>query len=253
MFQADRYSKIYEIIKEKKSVTVQYLSKQVYASEATIRRDLEAMEQRNLIRRVWGGAMLPTVDKDMPPFVREQTNVAAKEKIGLIASRFLKNSCSLFLESSTTCLSLIPYMKDLKNLVVITSSLHVSRLVTHNTDASVIVIGGQIYEGVILTGPLAVESVRHFHTDLLFFSCSGISARAGITSIEPKVMEVSQEMMRHASQKILLCDNSKVGVEALLTLADLSVPDYVIMDRTPDDPELVKILGNRLITPETLS
>ncbi len=253
MLQADRCSKIYEILQQKRSVTVQYLCKQLYASEATIRRDLESMEKQNLLKRVWGGAMLPSVNHDIPPFVREQTNITAKEKIAGIASRFLKNSCSVFLESSTTCLSLIPYFKHLKNIVLITSSLMVSREASRNTDANVFVIGGQVYDGMILTGPLAVESVRHFHTDLLFFSCSGISARAGITSIEPKVMEVSQEMMRHASQKILLCDNSKVGVEALLTLADLSVPDYVIMDRTPDDPELVKILGNRLITPETLS
>jgi len=55
-------------------------------------------------------------------------------------------------------------------------------------------------------------------------------------------------MMRHTSKKILLCDSSKVGVEALLTLADLSVPDYVIMEKVPNDPELVSILGDRLIT-----
>ncbi|MBR6281367.1 MAG: hypothetical protein IKR14_02580, partial [Lachnospiraceae bacterium] len=67
-------------------------------------------------------------------------------------------------------------------------------------------------------------------------------------SIKPRVAEVSREMMRHSAKKILLCDHSKVGVETLLTLADLSVPDYVIMDRVPDDPELVRILGNRLIT-----
>ena len=102
MLQEDRYAKIYELIKEKKSLTVQYLSKQLYASEATIRRDLEAMEQRNLIKRVWGGAMLPAVDKDIPPFVRVQTNVEAKEKIAGIASRFLSNSCSIFLESSSS-------------------------------------------------------------------------------------------------------------------------------------------------------
>ena len=124
----------------------------------------------------------------------------------------------------------------------------VSREASHNTDASVIVIGGQVYEGMILTGHIAVESVKQFHTDLMFFSCSGISATAGLTSIDPKVVEVSREMMRHTNTKILLCDNSKVGKETLLTLADLSVPDYVIMDRIPDDPELVRALGDRLIT-----
>lgn len=248
MLQADRCSKIYEIIQNKGCVTVQYLSKQLYASEATIRRDLESMEKQNLLKRVWGGAMLPSVNRDIPPFVREQTNIEAKEKIAKIASRFLKNSSSIFMESSTSCLSLIPYMKHLKNVVLITSSLMVSREASHNTDASVIVIGGQVYEGMILTGHIAVESVKQFHTDLMFFSCSGISATAGLTSIDPKVVEVSREMMRHTNTKILLCDNSKVGKETLLTLADLSVPDYVIMDRIPDDPELVRALGDRLIT-----
>lgn len=248
MLQEDRYSKIYEIVKAKRSVTVHYLSKKLYASEATIRRDLQSMEKQNLLKRVWGGAMIPSIDVDLPPFVRGQKNVAEKEKIARIASRFLSNSCSVFMESSTSCLPLIPYMKDLKNVVLITSSLMVSREATHNTDATVIVIGGQVFDGMILTGHVAVESVKQFHTDLMFFSCSGISAAAGITSIEPKVAEVSQEMMRHSTKKILLCDSSKVGQDALLTLADLSVPDYVIMDRVPDDPELVRILGDRLLT-----
>ena len=248
MLQADRCAKIYEIIKDKKSVTVQFLSKHLYASEATIRRDLEAMEKQNLLKRVWGGAMLPTVDRDIPPFVREQTNIAAKEKMAKIASRFLKNSCSIFMESSSSNLLLIPYLRNYKNIVVITSSLRVSRLTAEQTTASIYLLGGQVYEGAILTGHQAVESVKQYHTDLMFFSCSGITAEAGLTSIEPKVMEVSREMMRHTKKKILLCDTSKVGKETLLTLADLTVPDYVIMERTPDDPELVKALGDRLLT-----
>ena len=93
---------------------------------------------------------------------REQANIVAKERIAKIASRFLKNSCSVFMESSTSCLPLIPYMKGLKNVVLITSSLMVSREATHNTDANVIVIGGQVFDGMILTGHVAVESVKQF-------------------------------------------------------------------------------------------
>ena len=249
MLQAERYSKIYELIKEKKSVTVHFLSKQLYMSETSIRRDLEAMEQKNLIKRVWGGAMLPTVDRDIPPFVREQTNIKAKETMAALAARFLTNSCTIFMDSSSSCLSLIPYIKEYKNIIVITSSLRASRLLSENTTASIILLGGQVYEGTFLTGHLAVESVKQFHTDLMFFSCSGISSHAGITSIEPKVVEVCREMMRHTKKKILLCDSSKVGKETLLSLADLSVPDYVIMECMSNDKELVHELGNRLLTP----
>ena len=84
---------------------------------------------------------------------------------------------------------------------------------------------------------------------MMFFSCSGISSACGITSIEPKVVEVCQEMMKHTALKILLCDSTKVGKNALLRLADLGEVDYVIMDEIPEnDPELVSALGSRLVT-----
>jgi len=56
-------------------------------------------------------------------------------------------------------------------------------------------------------------------------------------------------MMKHSETRILLCDSSKLGKKALLQLTELSTPDYVVMDEVPEaDPELVRILGSRLIT-----
>ena len=83
----------------------------------------------------------------------------------------------------------------------------------------------------------------------MFFSCSGISSNYGITSIENRVVEVCQEMLRHTDLRILLCDSSKVGKNSILRLADLNEVDYVVMDEiTDNDTELVKTLGSRLIT-----
>lgn len=249
MFQNERCAKIYEILQQRGSVTVQYLEKQLYVSEATIRRDLDAMEKSGLLQRVWGGAMLRTVDKDIPSFVRMKSNQDKKEKIASIASAFLKSSSSIFFDSSTSCLPLVPYIAELKNITVVTSSLKMSLQLVRNSDAAVNLLGGTVYEDYILSGYLAVNSVRQFHTDMMFFSCSGISSAYGITSIEPKVVEVCKEMMKHTSLKILLCDSSKVGRDALLCLADLNNVDYVIMDEIPEnDAELISALGNRLIT-----
>ena len=249
MFQNERCVKIYEILQQRGSVTVQYLEKQLYVSEATIRRDLDAMEKSGLLQRVWGGAMLRTVDKDIPSFVRMKSNQDKKEKIASIASAFLKSSSSIFFDSSTSCLPLVPYIAELKNITVVTSSLKMSLELGRNSDAAVNLLGGAVYEDYILSGYLAVNSVRQFHTDMMFFSCSGISSSCGITSIEPKVVEVCQEMLKHTAQRILLCDSSKVGKNALLRLAALSDVDYVIMDEIPEeDKELVSALGSRLIT-----
>ena len=249
MFQNERYAKIYDILQQRGSVTVQYLEKQLYVSEATIRRDLDSMEKSGLLQRVWGGAMLRTVDKDIPSFVRMKSNQDKKEKIASIASAFLKSSSSIFFDSSTSCLPLVPYIAELKNITVVTSSLQMSLQLGQNSDAAVNLLGGAVYEDYILSGFLAVNSVRQFHTDMMFFSCSGISSASGITSIEPRVVEVCQEMLKHTALKILLCDSSKVGKNALLRLADLNDVDYVIMDEIPEnDAALVSALGNRLIT-----
>jgi DeoR family fructose operon transcriptional repressor len=236
-------------LQQRGSVTVQYLEKQLYVSEATIRRDLDALEKSGLLQRVWGGAMLHTVDKDIPSFVRLKSNQDKKEKIASVASLFLKSSTSIFFDSSTSCLPLVPYIAELKNIKVVTSSLKMSLELGQSTDAAVNLLGGAVYEDYILSGHLAVNSVRQYHTDMMFFSCSGISSACGITSIEPKVVEVCQEMMKHTALKILLCDSTKVGKNALLRLADLSEVDYVIMDEIPEnDPELISALGSRLIT-----
>ena len=81
MFQKERYEQIYNILKERQSATVQYLQKRLYVSEATVRRDLEVMEQTGAIQRVWGGAMLPALDKDIPSFVRDKTNNDKKKRL----------------------------------------------------------------------------------------------------------------------------------------------------------------------------
>ena len=193
--------------------------------------------------------MLHTVDKDIPSFVRLKSNQDKKEKIASVASLFLKSSTSIFFDSSTSCLPLVPYIAELKNIKVVTSSLKMSLELGQSTDAAVNLLGGAVYEDYILSGHLAVNSVRQYHTDMMFFSCSGISSACGITSIEPKVVEVCQEMMKHTALKILLCDSTKVGKNALLRLADLGEVDYVIMDEIPEnDPELVSALGSRLVT-----
>jgi len=253
LLQNERYLQIYELLKERGTVTVHFLQNQLHASESTIRRDLEAMESRGIIKRIWGGAMLPAVEKDIPPIVRMRLNNEKKEKIAAIAANLITNGTTMFADSSTTCLALVPHLAPLKNVTVITYNLKLSKMLGEQTTASTILVGGHIHEGYILTGYAAIQSVRMYHTDILFFSCSSISATAGITSVDAKAVAVCREMMLHTDKKVLLCDTSKVGKTSLLRVAELDEPDYVIMDSIPDDPALVAALGDRLITrPEQL-
>ena len=249
MLQKERFDEIYAILKERNSATVQFLQKRLFVSEATIRRDLEAMEKAGLIERVWGGATIPSsVERDIPSFVRDKTNSEQKARIASVASGLLRDNSSIFIDSSTSCYHLIPYLKSMKQLTVITSSLQMMQLLLEHTSASVHLIGGQIFENNIMTGHVAVSSVREYYADLMFFSCSGISTDGGLSSVESKVVAISREMMKHSAQRILLCDSSKFDKELLWHLADIEDISYVISDDTPKNPELVTALGKKLIT-----
>lgn len=248
MLKKERFDEIYSILKERNSATVQYLQKRLYVSEATVRRDLEAMEKAGLIERVWGGATIPSsVEKDLPAFVRNKTNNEQKAKIAAIASKLLRDNSSVFIDSSTSCHHLIPYMKNIKQLTVITSSLQMMQLLLEHTSASVHLIGGKIFENNIMTGHVAVSSVKEYHADLMFFSCSGIDADGGLSSIESRVVEVSREMMKHSAQKVLLCDSSKFGKRLLWHLAEIQDTSYIISDRAPESPALIEAIGSKLI------
>lgn len=53
----ERHKRICEILEAQGSVTVEQLTKQLFASEATVRRALKEMEQQGLLVRIWGGAV----------------------------------------------------------------------------------------------------------------------------------------------------------------------------------------------------
>lgn len=58
MYDLERQNKILEILKEKKTISVDKLTKLIYASPATVRRDLTQMEKRGLVQRTYGGVIL---------------------------------------------------------------------------------------------------------------------------------------------------------------------------------------------------
>ena len=249
MFQKDRYEQIYSILQERQSATVRYLQNSLHVSEATVRRDLSEMENLGLLQRVWGGAMLQTTaDKDPPAFVRVKANNEKKAKIASIASRIIRESSSIFIDGSTTAMHLVPYFAKFKQLTFITNGLQMQQMLIEQTNANVYLIGGQLFEKRITTGPMAIADVKKFYADVFFFSCSGISAESGITGIETRSCEVCAEMMHRATTKVLLCDSTKASKNYLWHLADFDQTDYVVMDSVPDDGELVRAIGKRLIT-----
>ena len=145
MLTLQRQEEIMNILRQKKSVTVNELAETLFASGSTIRRDLAELENAGLIRRSHGGAVLfESSGDEASARVREQENRRQKKVIGELAAGLLQNASSLFLDSSSTAGAMIPHFTSFSDLTVITNGLRNALLLAENPDLRVIIACGTV-------------------------------------------------------------------------------------------------------------
>lgn len=243
----ERQERIYRIIQKLDSATIEHLVKEVYASPATIRRDLSKMESEGLVLRVWGGATLANKKTlDPPQFIRSNENQDAKRKIARKALSLIQDGCSIFLPSGTTIKELCKVLNQVNGLTIITSSLDAINTLSQISSFKVFSLGGQLYENYDFIGPITTLNLDKFSCDFLFFSCSGITVD-GFTSNDINRLEIINRMQKNSTKTALLIDSSKVGKTCIHKGFDFSKIDYVITEKMPSDNELIKKLKNKLI------
>ena len=247
----ERQERIYDLIKELGSVSVEALCAAVYASPATVRRDLKAMELEGVLIRTWGGAMdIGEANNDPPASLRSNTNVSAKKAIAKTAAGFLRDNISVFLPSGTTVPELAKHMRRFRNLSVFTNGLDIVDALKNHPGSTVLTLGGIVYENYDTIGPLTDSAIECLNADLFFLSCSGICAD-GFTASDMVRLDIMKKMQKRSAKTILLVDTSKVGKRFTYRGFPFERINYVIMEKLPDDSALIEALGDKLIIPTT--
>ncbi len=205
----DRQKAILETIESRQKVSVAVLSKQLFVSDMTIRRDLQKLEKEGLIKRYHGGALALKGYIDYPFEMRMYMNEKEKKSMASEAEQYVEDGQTVFLQSSSTCAYIVPVLKARKNITVVTNSVQIM-LMLANLQIPCMLSGGEYYkEERCLVGRIAENFFREIYTDVAFFSCSGISEEGMITEIDAETAEITRIAFRNARQKILLADNSK--------------------------------------------
>lgn len=256
MLTIERQEEIMEILTQKKSATVEELSKELFVSDATIRRDLKAMEKMGLLRRSHGGAMLYKSTAEESAFaMREQEHTSEKRQIAQLALQFIKNSSCIFMDSSSTTGMIIPMLERFKYLSVITTGLRNAIMLSQTSDARIYVAGGlvQNHSNSIL-GIDTQEYIARVHADIALLSCTGIDLESGVTDASIEQAKVKQQMTQNAKLVLLLCDHSKFGKTFMCTDYPFSDIDYLITDRMPPAEYVEALLaaGCKIVTPDEI-
>ncbi len=206
-------------------------------SRMTILRDLEFLEQAQMIRKVRNGASAQPSSVFESDFgYRERVNVSQKEAVCKAAANFLCDGMSIFIDDSTTVIPLIKSFSRFRSLTVITSCLPTINLVKEITGVNLIVLGGE-YKAKYRAcyGDFTVDFINRIHADLSIISPHSYKAGAVFES-EQNIITPKLAMMNNSERKIILMVNSKFKQTTIYFLAKISEFDHVIIDNLVPKP-----------------
>ena len=242
MLPFDRQQRILKILEESGHVSIHRLAQLVHVSEPTMRRDLTQMEKQGLIRRTYGGAMLPDETQYAPIALRKNDNAAAKKKIAYEAVSLVHKGNVIFLDCSSTVQNMVDFFTENQEITVITNSITACQQLM-DLNISTYCVGGLVEsrDGA-MRGKYAEEFIRNVHIDLAFFSCSSLSSDGQLGGHHESAVSFLQLLLKQSSRRIFLCTHTKLSRSCMHTICTLRDVDAVICDQPLPD-ELLKLVG----------
>lgn len=236
MFPVERQKAILDILSRKSAVTVSELSNELFVGEATIRRDLQTLEKNGQLKRTHGGAVAAMSENTETPFLlRDSEGTIAKKYIADTAKDFIKNGQTLFFDSSSTVLRLVPHLERVKNVTVITNGIMTAYELS-KTGVHTILTGGKLENSTTtLSGASAVREAKSYYADIFFYSCRALSIENGVTESSTEVREVKAAFSENARTSMLLVDSSKFGKNSYCKTALLDRTSAIITETPPDE------------------
>ena len=226
-----RHKEILSILEKNGAVNIRDLVSMLYVSEATVRRDLTALEKAGSIKRTFGGAKPITDTKNQIPLsIRESLDSRAKSEICKKASLLIKEGDTIFLDGSSTAQYLVKYISNIKDIVVVTYSIKTAELMCENHIKTYCAGGRMLENSLVCVGNKTVEFANTINTDICFISCKGVDCDGKFTDTSEEETEIRKAFMKNCSFRVMLMTQNKFNSKYLHTLCEASEIDCLISD-----------------------
>ena len=228
----ERQQAILNHLKQNKVSTVKELSKIVWASESSVRRDIKILEQQGYVEQLYGGVTLSGHSNNVIPVnLRNSYNSTIKDELGKIASKHIFDGATIFMDGSSTVRRIIKYTNRFKDLKIITNNqLIFSECM--NSQIRLYCTGGLFNsQSNIFTGSTAENYIDSVNADIVFFSSQAISNDGEISDVSEEETSLRKKMLARARKKIFLCDSSKFGLQKSFKLCTKDDVDLIICDK----------------------
>lgn len=229
----NRLERIIQLVSQKKKIDVNSLSEQLEVSKVTIRKDLDKLESKGLLRREHGYAVLNSGD-DLN--VRLSYNYNIKRRIAEKAAELVQDNDTIMIESGSTCALLAEVLCQTKrNIKIITNSCFIANYIRQYSSCQIILLGGYYQPNSEVTvGPLLKEMISLFHVNRVFVGTDGFNKDLGFMGKDMMRSEGVRYMADAAEEVVILTDSSKFSKTSLVHQLSLADVNRIITDQALD-------------------
>ncbi len=232
MTSADRQEEVLNLILTQKCANVKELSAAVYASPATIRRDLRVLESKGFVRLQYGNIIpLVEIPSALSLALRQNQAKQSKQAIARYAASLITPNANVILDSSSSALLMADYIPADAGITVFTNCIKAAvKLCERNI--SVYLIGGKIdNKNFCADGAWTEEAVRSIHVDFFFFSSKAMDTDGNISGQSEPGVHIRREMLCHSNKQYFLCNSEKVGKKSTFVLCNASQLTGIITEK----------------------
>src|SRR5580698_8303545 len=240
--QRVRFTSILTGLQQTGRVSVETLSEQLGVSVVTVRRDLDALDEKGLLRRTHGGAVsieplfYEQFRRDQSFLAQEKHAADEKRRIGRAAAALISAGETIALTPGTTTTEVIRGLPINYNITVVTNTVNVAMELSKRRDVYVFVTGGHLHgEWFSLVGSAAIRALENMLINTMFIGADGIDATWGASCFSADEAELNSTMLKSARRRIAVVDSGKFGVVANWRICQSTELNILITDTGATD------------------
>lgn len=257
MHAAERERAILDLLQQRGFISFRDLKKNVGASPATLRRDLERMSDEGTIARVRGGAKLAKAKNSSaaephlagtPIQENLARNTKQKEAIGRAAAALCERNSAIMIDGGSTTLQMCRHLQAL-SLQVMTNSLPIINALVQQPKTRVLIPGGSLFrEQNIVLAAVGEDLMPRFHAPKLFMGAATVGAQ-GVMQADVVLVAAERRLIERAEEVILLVDSSKFRGSSGIVVCGLSEVDVVVTDKgiQKSDQQMLEAAGIKVV------
>lgn len=208
-------------------VDVETLCRELNASEASVRRDLGALENEKVLKRVYGGAIPVQAAGD---YAIETVRLSdEKSHIAHLTASLIEDGETVILDGGTTVMAVAKELAA-KSIHVITNSLPIAEVLESFRNIELTLTGGYLDPRIrVMLGPFCEQMLNAIRADAVIMGIGGVT-ESGFSNNNTLVVGSERKMIEVADRLIIVADHTKFGRGAMFPVAPLQSADVVVSD-----------------------